>query len=75
MKFVSLIALALLPIVLGTPVPDDTSDASTSEWRVKENTYCYYEPYDNSGYKGEYYEGNTVYAKCRSSGGNDYGNS
>ena len=76
MKFVTLIALALLPIVLGTPVPDDTTDTddpSISKWRVKQNTYCYYEPYENGGHKKEYYKGNTVYVKCRTTGGTDHG--
>ena len=88
MKLATLIALALLPIALGTPVSNDTSvtdklgdgatdAASTSKWRVTASSLaCNAKSSSGSDSKTKlwYHKGNIITAECWVTGEVVHGN-
>ena len=86
MKLATLIALALLPIALGTPISNDTSvtdklgdgatdAASTSKWRVTASSLaCHTKPSSDSPIKRWYRNGDIITAECWVTGEVVHGN-
>ena len=86
MKLVALVALALLPIALGTPVsdsasdarrraPDDTETAQTAKFRVTAHELnCRSQPNTDGKILRVYYNGDVLTIPCYEHGESVYGN-